>query len=196
MCRICFMTSEQEDILRNPCKCKGSLSFVHEKCLNQWLTSRNIRICELCKTRFVMQEEFGSLNYILRKNAKYLFGDKKKIILAAVYLFYLFLFGKRLINLAKYFKVTFFKFLQRVGLVTLSQIAKKTAVDPKQQLSLMKRFLLKLVKGMYFLYSLLIGTQLLVLGYGEIGRIKNMISFIINNSKLIRIKDGHEKVNQ
>ena len=36
-------------LLKNPCACKGTLSYVHEACLVKWLLQRNIRTCELCK---------------------------------------------------------------------------------------------------------------------------------------------------
>ena len=58
-CRICF--EEDLPLIRLPCLCKGSLSLVHEKCLNDFINSkeksrnmedvdRKNRVnCEICK---------------------------------------------------------------------------------------------------------------------------------------------------
>ena len=47
-CRICFDT---EGGLCSPCKCDGSVKYVHTKCLLKWLRTRpnNTDSCELCK---------------------------------------------------------------------------------------------------------------------------------------------------
>ena len=65
LCRICFRTDEStDDPLLTPCKCSGSMSFIHFNCLKEWLknklvtketnysysfTLKNLE-CELCKT--------------------------------------------------------------------------------------------------------------------------------------------------
>jgi hypothetical protein len=54
-------------------------------------------VCELCKNPFDMQEEYGSLWEIIKKNVSYLLSDKKRIVMMALYCLYLFLFGKRFI---------------------------------------------------------------------------------------------------
>ena len=49
-CRICRDTSPP---LRHPCLCRGSMRFVHEACLQQWLEhSRQGRRCEVCGVAF------------------------------------------------------------------------------------------------------------------------------------------------
>ncbi len=46
-CRICF---ESEGILCAPCKCKGSIEYIHEECLLTWIRGNDERSnCELCK---------------------------------------------------------------------------------------------------------------------------------------------------
>ena len=76
ICRICFQEEEKIDMenpLINPCTCKGSMKYIHYKCLKNWLESKirssplssveledkigmcyctNDLICELCKTKF------------------------------------------------------------------------------------------------------------------------------------------------
>lgn len=65
LCRICFRTDDcVEDPLFTPCKCAGSMRYIHFNCLKEWLknklvtketnysysfTLKNLE-CELCKT--------------------------------------------------------------------------------------------------------------------------------------------------
>ncbi len=66
-CRICYNNEESiENPLINPCKCSGSMEYIHYKCLKNWLFSKiqnkdsDITIsynisnfkCELCKENF------------------------------------------------------------------------------------------------------------------------------------------------
>ena len=73
VCRICYVgeVKEEENPLLCPCKCKGSMKYIHYKCLKNWLSSKiestkghffnngycityfqKDLVCELCKTIF------------------------------------------------------------------------------------------------------------------------------------------------
>ena len=39
MCRICHCEETSEEYLITPCYCSGTLRFVHQSCLQQWLKS-------------------------------------------------------------------------------------------------------------------------------------------------------------
>lgn len=39
MCRICHSEETSEEYLISPCYCSGTLRFVHQSCLQQWLKS-------------------------------------------------------------------------------------------------------------------------------------------------------------
>lgn len=52
VCRICRNPGEVENPLRYPCACSGSIKFVHQDCLLQWLNHSNARQCEVCKHPF------------------------------------------------------------------------------------------------------------------------------------------------
>ena len=69
VCRICYIEEEnKENPLLQPCKCSGSMKFIHLSCLKQWISTRScLKIdetencsvyiikpveCELCKTKF------------------------------------------------------------------------------------------------------------------------------------------------
>ncbi|XP_071726199.1 probable E3 ubiquitin ligase SUD1 [Rutidosis leptorrhynchoides] len=52
VCRICRNSGDTENPLRYPCACSGSIKFVHQDCLLQWLNHSNARHCEVCKHPF------------------------------------------------------------------------------------------------------------------------------------------------
>ncbi|XP_057466326.1 probable E3 ubiquitin ligase SUD1 isoform X2 [Actinidia eriantha] len=52
VCRICRNTGDIDNPLRYPCACSGSIKFVHQDCLLQWLNHSNARQCEVCKHAF------------------------------------------------------------------------------------------------------------------------------------------------
>ncbi|XP_020109239.1 probable E3 ubiquitin ligase SUD1 isoform X2 [Ananas comosus] len=52
VCRICRNPGDAENPLRYPCACSGSIKFVHQECLLQWLSHSNARQCEVCKHVF------------------------------------------------------------------------------------------------------------------------------------------------
>lgn len=58
VCRICYENETQGSALLHPCKCAGSVRYIHEECLKAWLVSRESAVdngeCELCHTKFKM----------------------------------------------------------------------------------------------------------------------------------------------
>lgn len=59
VCRVCH---ESSGILYHPCKCDGSIRFVHQDCLITWLKvsrqSQTESKCELCGSRFVFRSVY------------------------------------------------------------------------------------------------------------------------------------------
>lgn len=47
VCRICRNPGEADNPLRYPCACSGSIKYVHQDCLLQWLNHSNARQCEV-----------------------------------------------------------------------------------------------------------------------------------------------------
>lgn len=58
-CRICFDGETDEHKLISPCKCTGSMRYVHEDCLKIWLLSRDkdlsLAECDICKYNLKMK---------------------------------------------------------------------------------------------------------------------------------------------
>ncbi|KAI3835127.1 hypothetical protein MKX03_019753 [Papaver bracteatum] len=73
VCRICRNPGDSENPLKCPCACSGSIKFVHQECLLQWLNYSNARQCEICRYPFsfcpVYAESPSSLSI-----AKFVFG--------------------------------------------------------------------------------------------------------------------------
>ncbi|OMJ87938.1 hypothetical protein SteCoe_10268 [Stentor coeruleus] len=59
ICRICFDVESDNQHLITPCKCSGSMKYVHEECLKIWLLSRDKDLsdseCDVCKAKFEMK---------------------------------------------------------------------------------------------------------------------------------------------
>ncbi|KAI1169536.1 hypothetical protein F4777DRAFT_572768 [Nemania sp. FL0916] len=51
-CRICRGEATADEPLFFPCKCSGSIKYVHQDCLMEWLSHSQKKHCELCKTAF------------------------------------------------------------------------------------------------------------------------------------------------
>ncbi|XP_019086195.1 PREDICTED: probable E3 ubiquitin ligase SUD1 [Camelina sativa] len=47
MCRICRNPGDADNPLRYPCTCRGSIKFVHQPCLLQWLNHSKAHHCEI-----------------------------------------------------------------------------------------------------------------------------------------------------
>ena len=62
-CRICQMEDSVTN-LDSPCKCRGSLQYVHQKCLQKWCCEKGDTICEICKSplrgNYVVSERHAS----------------------------------------------------------------------------------------------------------------------------------------
>ena len=64
-CKICFEVYETKltGNLINPCKCTGTVRYIHEECLKTWQVSQKKDIkqaeCELCHTKYTMSFKKG-----------------------------------------------------------------------------------------------------------------------------------------
>jgi len=120
-CRICYQQispvvsrqhpqSYRSNLLKNPCACKGSLSYIHEACLVKWLVQRGIRRCELCHTNFIIKEEYGTILEMIKQTFGYIFSSNRRLLKVTIYAIYLYLFFKRFAFVVKYFKSLVTKF--------------------------------------------------------------------------------------
>ncbi|XP_071785364.1 E3 ubiquitin-protein ligase MARCHF6-like [Asterias amurensis] len=52
ICRVCRSEGSSDRPLFHPCICTGSIKFIHQDCLLQWLKHSKKEYCELCMHRF------------------------------------------------------------------------------------------------------------------------------------------------
>uniref|UniRef100_A0A8B9TQK9 E3 ubiquitin-protein ligase MARCHF7 n=1 Tax=Anas platyrhynchos TaxID=8839 RepID=A0A8B9TQK9_ANAPL len=78
LCRICQMSSASSDnLLIEPCKCTGSLQYVHQECMKKWLQSKinsgssleAVTTCELCKEKLHLNLEDFDVHELYRAHA-------------------------------------------------------------------------------------------------------------------------------
>uniref|UniRef100_A0A0N4ZYY7 RING-type E3 ubiquitin transferase n=1 Tax=Parastrongyloides trichosuri TaxID=131310 RepID=A0A0N4ZYY7_PARTI len=50
ICRVCRLSGDEP--LYYPCKCIGTIKYVHQKCLTEWLKHSKKEACELCNHKF------------------------------------------------------------------------------------------------------------------------------------------------
>lgn len=82
ICRICRGEATETEPLFYPCKCSGSIKFVHQECLMEWLSHSQKKYCELCKTSFRFTKLYAPdmpqslpVHVFLEHMAKYLFRN-------------------------------------------------------------------------------------------------------------------------
>ncbi len=63
MCRVCHCEGEPNRELFHPCKCDGSIKYIHQDCLEEWLkhSKQKRPKCELCG-------EFIKFQYVYKQN--------------------------------------------------------------------------------------------------------------------------------
>lgn len=64
ICRICHCEADIDNPLLSPCYCSGSLKYVHQSCLRQWLAASDTRSCELCKFNFILHTKIKPLSEV------------------------------------------------------------------------------------------------------------------------------------
>ncbi|PFH51012.1 hypothetical protein AMATHDRAFT_143498 [Amanita thiersii Skay4041] len=51
-CRICSTPGTEEQPLFHPCKCSGTIRYIHQDCLTTWLAHSKKQKCDLCSHRY------------------------------------------------------------------------------------------------------------------------------------------------
>ncbi|KAG8699785.1 hypothetical protein FRC08_005103, partial [Ceratobasidium sp. 394] len=51
-CRICSAPAEEGQPLFYPCKCSGTIRYIHQDCLTTWLAHSKKRSCDVCKFEY------------------------------------------------------------------------------------------------------------------------------------------------
>jgi rubrerythrin len=54
-CRICYEEDESISELLFPCRCNGSIKWVHEKCIKEWISISGKNYCPQCKYTYLVK---------------------------------------------------------------------------------------------------------------------------------------------
>ncbi|CBY09884.1 unnamed protein product [Oikopleura dioica] len=60
VCRVCRMEGTAKRALFHPCHCSGSIRFVHQECLVEWLRVSKKDFCELCNHKFAFKPIYSA----------------------------------------------------------------------------------------------------------------------------------------
>ncbi|XP_060033855.1 E3 ubiquitin-protein ligase MARCHF7 isoform X2 [Erinaceus europaeus] len=78
LCRICQMAAaSSSNLLIEPCRCTGSLQYVHQECMKKWLQAKinsgssleAVTTCELCKQKLQLNLEDFDIHELHRAHA-------------------------------------------------------------------------------------------------------------------------------
>lgn len=61
ICKICqteFDENGKQLSFIHPCKCKGTIKYMHEECLKEWISLSNKKKCEICGHEFQFKKSF------------------------------------------------------------------------------------------------------------------------------------------
>ena len=68
-CRICYDNTDEE--LIEPCKCSGSMRYVHRSCLDKWIYHKKDNICPVCKSEYIVKDNSnfkGVIRFLLNSD--------------------------------------------------------------------------------------------------------------------------------
>jgi len=66
ICRICYGSQEEEQLIA-PCRCSGTMKYIHQSCLMTWLRSGS-KQCEVCKESYRFRKYVKSYSERLSPN--------------------------------------------------------------------------------------------------------------------------------
>ena len=169
--RIWFGYEEPSNKLIKPWNWKGSMEYVHEVWINQWISHASIDKCDLCGYKLKTQEKLLNPFKALKRLLRYMNRDKKRYVYWFLYIVYLYLYGKRVAKVMTSF-LNIFRWWRSTHL----------------------RDKIKIFKALFTLvYNSLLFIQLIYLGAIESKRIWNIIHIISRQVKSIKILDKQEE---
>lgn len=99
LCRFCYESySTPDNSLISPCKCIGSVQYVHQQCIKRWRRATNnpeaVLKCQLCLTTLIMPMRYvlEDIPHIEMDNA-WFFLSKPYIFIISLYCFFLYLWS-------------------------------------------------------------------------------------------------------
>ena len=133
-CRICLGEDEKKCFI-SPCNCKGTMKYIHKRCLLYWLQIKISQMheyigsvtsfpCELCGGTYFIKSKLPNLYNIIKRGLIYLRRNPYLVLRMAISMVYLSLFLKKLREIHKHTQHLFrwwkFSCKKRIGLFGLA----------------------------------------------------------------------------
>ncbi|KLO17994.1 hypothetical protein SCHPADRAFT_925510 [Schizopora paradoxa] len=58
-CRICSFPGDSDQPLFHPCKCSGTIRYIHQDCLTTWLAHSKKKTCDVCKYQYTFTKVYS-----------------------------------------------------------------------------------------------------------------------------------------
>ncbi|KAL6122357.1 hypothetical protein NUSPORA_00598 [Nucleospora cyclopteri] len=91
-CKICHELNSEEDPLHAPCKCKGSMKYIHNSCLFEWISTEADPKCEICNYNYKFRKVFKEdtpkrlpIHLILKDFIMEIFISIKNVVLLGIF---------------------------------------------------------------------------------------------------------------
>ncbi|OQS55499.1 ATP-binding protein [Ecytonucleospora hepatopenaei] len=92
VCRVCYCETEKNNKLISPCNCKGSVKFIHEKCLRFWRCHgkdfQQINTCEQCRTEYTVESDILLNKFTIHFLSALFLGVSYFFLIFALHIFY------------------------------------------------------------------------------------------------------------
>ncbi|KAF5353123.1 hypothetical protein D9758_008724 [Tetrapyrgos nigripes] len=59
-CRICSAPAEPDQPLFHPCRCSGTIRYIHQDCLTTWLAHSKKKTCDVCKHQYAFTKVYAA----------------------------------------------------------------------------------------------------------------------------------------
>lgn len=80
-CYICYEPASSKDPLKSPCKCKGSMAWIHQSCLMSWLRTTDRDYCQHCLWKYQANKPRPQEAYFLEESCAWLKRLMKNVML-------------------------------------------------------------------------------------------------------------------
>lgn len=57
-CKICHMGETQKERLFSPCRCSGTIKYIHKECLLSWMACSRISRCDICQYEYRFKDVY------------------------------------------------------------------------------------------------------------------------------------------
>lgn len=183
ICRICYDIDSNLELI-NPCKCKGTIKWVHNDCLSKWLAISKQDSCKRCHYKFKYTPINNYLNLFHKNSFQHIISFMFFMFIIAFHILLYNLYRSILAKKYTFFRFNYKIFKQSIQLIIINIMFLSTIVlfIPK-----LKEFFLEL-NDTVFNNSLMTSVPLIDILIYIYNLIKNVSSIIIKKKIPLKLK--------